>query len=199
MIDAEGLDRRSARDASGRPAAGSLFGNGLLAQLAEQRTFNPLVQGSSPWRPTFGHSHNNVRIFVCPRLVAAAPSFGRLTCGFRAGGVVSAGRCSRCSRRPSPCAMPRYNADTDPPSGMGGPNQLIVVGLIHARLAADPRIRLMRDHLEVHQLGRLIAISVELERCGSTVDYAAGRVRRPSPRSPAVHRHAGRTLPVRRW
>src|SRR5690606_11947129 len=25
---------------------------GPLAQLAEQRTFNPRVQGSSPWRPT---------------------------------------------------------------------------------------------------------------------------------------------------
>lgn len=25
---------------------------GLLAQLAEHRTFNPLVQGSSPWWPT---------------------------------------------------------------------------------------------------------------------------------------------------
>jgi hypothetical protein len=25
---------------------------GPLAQLVEQRTFNPLVQGSSPWRPT---------------------------------------------------------------------------------------------------------------------------------------------------
>jgi hypothetical protein len=34
------------------------------------------------------------------------------------------------------CTMSRYNAGTDPPSGMGGPNQLIVVGLIHARLAA---------------------------------------------------------------
>jgi hypothetical protein len=26
--------------------------SGVLAQPAEQRTFNPLVQGSIPWRPT---------------------------------------------------------------------------------------------------------------------------------------------------
>ena len=26
--------------------------SGSLAQLVEQRTFNPQVQGSSPWRPT---------------------------------------------------------------------------------------------------------------------------------------------------
>ena len=29
---------------------------GSLAQLVEQRTFNPQVQGSSPWRPTIGYS-----------------------------------------------------------------------------------------------------------------------------------------------
>jgi hypothetical protein len=33
------------------PRSGSRFARGA-SSMAEQRTFNPLVQGSSPWRPT---------------------------------------------------------------------------------------------------------------------------------------------------
>ena len=46
-------DRRpGAREPSGILGARASGRPGPLAQLAEQRTFNPLVQGSSPWRPT---------------------------------------------------------------------------------------------------------------------------------------------------
>jgi hypothetical protein len=42
---------------------------GPLAQLAEQRTFNPRVQGSIPWRPTPFHLAFRSRVGVFIRVI----------------------------------------------------------------------------------------------------------------------------------
>ena len=60
---------------------------------------------------------------------------------------------------------------------------LVVARAPHHRAYLGDGIRLMRDHLDIDLLWT----------------NAAGRMRRPSPRSPATQRHADRTRPVRRW
>src|SRR6202034_1277839 len=61
-------------DSRGRPILGNIWSvaSAPLAQLAEQRTLNPRVRGSSPWRRTrpdlgFLHSRSFFACPVCPR------------------------------------------------------------------------------------------------------------------------------------
>jgi hypothetical protein len=55
-------------------------GSGTLAQLVEQRTFNPLVTGSNPVRPTTGVTASGVALWV-----ASEADYGRAASPSRAG------------------------------------------------------------------------------------------------------------------
>ena len=55
-----------------------LHAPGPLAQLVEHRTFNPLVQGSSPWRPTVSSPPARISYNLRPRRISDAPDNRRL-------------------------------------------------------------------------------------------------------------------------
>src|SRR2546430_6832236 len=66
-------------DGPGRHAMVSDVANAPLAQLAEQRTLNPRVRGSSPWRRTRDDLgfHLSRSIFMCPVCPHVGSMFAR--------------------------------------------------------------------------------------------------------------------------
>src|SRR5262249_42870755 len=97
-----------------------ILARGPLAQLAEQRAFNPVVQGSSPWRPTRNPTGNS----------------GTSFCAGTAAHVSDAEeRDSRSNSVGDPLEIARVRGDDAEPASMSDRNDMNIDHVRRARSA----------------------------------------------------------------
>ena len=117
---------------------------GPLAQWVEQRTFNPLVQGSSPWRPTRQAGQKPHRRQENGPLASSVPETYRIEWLLTDGSLARPPRwrqaCAPCGARPSPWRRPGTCATGHPCVTTTGAGTVQAAGLdlVEGRDCAGP-------------------------------------------------------------